>query len=448
MTTTSAGLGQPIEAIDAMRWPDVVAQPHRAVRAAVARRLFARAVANRPLRVVLPDGRTLGRGGVDAPTMTLVRPGSFYARVGATGLIGFGEAYMAGDWTAGRFPAASSAPNADGTGPPPLPVDDLAAVLTVFAERMSTLVPAWLQRLRQAALLRAPSAHDNTVRGSRTNVRHHYDLSNELFATFLDPSLSYSSARFAGDPTAADEELQPAQHRKIDGLLDAAQVSAGTRLLEIGTGWGELAIRAARRGAQVTTITLSRAQAELAEKRIAEAGQSDRVQVRLQDYREVVGAFDAIVSVEMIEAVGANHWPEYFAALRERLAPGGRIGLQAITMPHERMLASMNTYTWILKYIFPGGQIASVQAIGEQSRRAGLQVIGNHAFGLHYAETLRRWRATFEARTDAVDSLGFDVVFRRMWSLYLAYSEAGFRSGYLDVNQFTLTRSATPGGSA
>ena len=422
--------------IDPMRWPDVATTPDHRMRATIAARLFRRAVASLPIRVELPGGEVLGKGAADAPMMRLVRPDAFYQRVGATGLIGFGEAYMAGDWVAGT--RANHHADAESDAAPT--ENDLAAVLTEFAEHMATLIPPWLQRLRQAALLRAPSAQDNTVHGSRANISHHYDLSNELFSLFLDPSMMYSSALFEGDPDATDESLRHAEHRKVDRLLDAAGVTAGTRVLEIGTGWGELAILAADRGAHVTTITLSAEQAELARKRIENAGHSDRIDVLLQDYREVTGTFDAIISVEMIEAVGANHWPEYFTALHDRLAPGGRIGLQAITMPHDRMLASMNTYTWILKYIFPGGQIASVQAVAEQAKLANLRITGNFAFGLHYAETLRRWRATFEAEADTVDRLGFDLVFRRMWSLYLAYSEAGFRSGYLDVNQFVLAK--------
>ena len=436
LATTPSSIDVADDDIDPMRWPDVATTPRRPLRAAIAKRLFRRAVDTLPIRVLLPGGEVLGRGGSDAPTMELVRPEAFYQRVGATGLIGFGEAYMAGDWTAGE--RSNQHTDAESTAAPT--ENDLASVLTEFAEHMATLIPPWLQRLRQAAVLRAPSAQDNTLHGSRANISHHYDLSNELFSLFLDPSMMYSSALFEGDPDATTEPLRTAEHRKVDRLLDAAGVTTGTRVLEIGTGWGELAILAADRGAQVTTITLSAEQAELARKRIENAGHTDRIEVRLQDYREVTGSFDAIVSVEMIEAVGANHWPEYFATLHDRLAAGGRIGLQAITMPHDRMLASMNTYTWILKYIFPGGQIASVQAIADQAKRADLRVTGNYAFGLHYAETLRRWRATFEAEADTVDRLGFDLVFRRMWSLYLAYSEAGFRSGYLDVNQFVLAK--------
>ena len=202
--------------------------------------------------------------------MRLVRPDAFYQRIGATGLIGFGEAYMAGDWIAGTRVNHHTDAETDA-----VPTEnDLAAVLTEFAEHMATLIPPWLQRLRQAALLRAPSAQDNTVHGSRRNISHHYDLSNELFELFLDPSMTYSSALFDGDPDATDEPLRHAQHRKIDRLLDAAGVTAGTRVLEIGTGWGELAIRAADRGAHVTTITLSAEQAELARKRIEDAGHS------------------------------------------------------------------------------------------------------------------------------------------------------------------------------
>jgi cyclopropane-fatty-acyl-phospholipid synthase len=259
---------------------------------------------------------------------------------------------------------------------------------------------------------------------------------------FLDESLSYSSALFSADPDHNPEDLNEAQHRKIDRLLDVAGVKAGSRVLEIGTGWGELAIRAGRRGAHVTSVTISTEQAELANKRVFEAGLSELIDIRLQDYREVTGEFDAVVSVEMIEAVGANHWDEYFAAIFDRLVPGGRVGLQAITMPHDRMLASMDTYTWIVKYIFPGGLIPSVRAVREHAETAGLHSTSELNFGLHYAETLRRWRETFEARSTEVHELGFDTVFCRMWSLYLAYSEAGFRSRYLDVVQFGMTKPA------
>jgi cyclopropane-fatty-acyl-phospholipid synthase len=415
MTATFA---PPEASIDSEIWPDIVSVPHRPLRAAVAKRLTKRAVASLRIRVTTADGERFGAGTADDPNLHLIRPDSFYERLGAGGLIGFGEAFMAGDWVS----------------------DDLAGVLTVLASRMADLIPARLQRLRSAAVHLRPSSQDNTVEGARRNIQRHYDLSNELFALFLDQSMTYSSALFESTPDSIEESLTSAQHRKIDRLLDIAGAGQGTRLLEIGTGWGELAIRAASRGAEVTSVTISSEQAELAAKRIHEAGYADRVEVRLQDYREVAGSFDAIVSVEMIEAVGANHWPEYFATIARLLAPGGRVGLQAITMPHDRMIATLNTYTWIVKYIFPGGAIPSVRAVREHVDAAGLRMNSELTFGLHYAETLRRWRKSFEADAATVQALGFDEVFQRMWSLYLAYSEAGFSSRYLDVIQFGFTK--------
>jgi cyclopropane-fatty-acyl-phospholipid synthase len=405
--------------IDATLWPDVAAVPHQPVRAAVAKRIFHNAVERIPLRVVEKSGRSYGGGDRSAPVLRLVRPESFFHRLGATGTIGFGEAYMAGDWTA----------------------DDLAAVLSAFAANMRELVPAMLHRLRHAVLHRQPAHEDNTVEGARDNIHRHYDLSNELFKTFLDETMTYSSAVFDGEPYGADDDLADAQRRKIDRLLDVAKVGKGTRLLEIGTGWGELAIRAATRGATVTSITISIEQAELARQRIAAAGMTEQASVLLQDYRETKGQFDAIVSVEMIEAVGANHWDEYFGTIDRLLAPGGRVGLQAILQDDYTVLATRDTYTWIRKYIFPGGQMPSAESIERTVRGATtLRVSDRYLFGRHYAETLRRWRERFEARAAEIAHLGFDETFRRMWSLYLAYSEAGFRTGYLDVAQFTLTK--------
>jgi cyclopropane-fatty-acyl-phospholipid synthase len=407
--------------IDASLWPDVASLPHRPVRAAVAKRIFHNAVGRIPLRVVEKGGRSYGGGGASAPVLRLVRPDSFFHRLGATGTIGFGEAYMAGDWTA----------------------DDLAAVLSAFAANMRDLVPAMLHKLRHAVLHRQPAHEDNTVVGARENIRRHYDLSNDLFKTFLDETMTYSSAVYDGEPCGANDDLADAQRRKIERLLDVAKVGQGTRLLEIGTGWGELALRAAARGATVTSITISVEQADLARQRIAAAGMSGRASVVLQDYRETQGAFDAIVSVEMIEAVGANHWHEYFGTIDRLLAPGGRVGLQAILQDDYTVLATRDTYTWIRKYIFPGGQMPSAESIERAVRAATtLRVSDRYLFGRHYAETLRRWRERFEARAAEVAHLGFDETFRRMWSLYLAYSEAGFRTGYLDVAQFTLTKPA------
>jgi cyclopropane-fatty-acyl-phospholipid synthase len=248
--------------------------------------------------------------------------------------------------------------------------------------------------------------------------------------------MSYSSAWFhEGD------DLEAAQLRKIDGVLDYAEVGAGTRVLEIGTGWGALAIRAAQRGAVVTTITLSEEQAALARERVAAVGLGDRVEVRVEDYRQVRGEFDAIVSVEMVEAVGEKYWPTYFATLDRHLAPGGKVAVQAITMAHERMRATRRSYGWIQKYVFPGGLIPSLQAIDETlAEHSSLRVSQRRELGWHYAETLRQWRARFLEHWPHIQTLGFDETFKRMWELYLAYSEAGFRTGYLGVSQLQLVR--------
>ena len=406
--------------IDPARWPDVAEVRGSATRAEIARLLFRAAVSRLPILVQLPDGRTLGAGAPGAPMMKLHDPAAFFTRVGAGGLIGFGESYQADEWDC----------------------DDLTGLITVFATHIRALVPGPLQKLRKLAVRRQPAAEDQNRDGARRNISHHYDLSNEFFGLFLDETMTYSSALFPAAPQAAGEgDLVSAQHRKVDRLLDAAGVGPGTRLLDIGTGWGELAIRAGQRGAEVRTVTISARQQEMAARRVAEHGLADRVSVELRDYRDVEGQFDAICSVEMIEAVGQRYWDTYFAQLDRLLAPGGRVGLQAILMPHDQLMASRNTYTWIQKYIFPGGLIPSVAAIEDSLSRTSLRVTGQHDFGLHYAQTLELWRDRFTARHAEVLALGFDEVFIRMWLFYLCYSEAGFRSGYLDVSQFTLERS-------
>ncbi len=303
---------------------------------------------------------------------------------------------------------------------------------------------------------RPPRLHRNNERNTRHNIAHHYDLSNELFALFLDPSLSYSSALFDTDlvdcgghlvatPPGNVDDLHAAQLRKIDRLLDETRVGAGSRVLEIGSGWGELAIRAAARGARVRTITLSQEQKLLAEERIAAAGVEELVDVELCDYRAVTSpdgaGYDAVLSIEMIEAVGHEYWSTYFQTIDRVLAPGGRVGIQAITMPHDRMLATRNTYTWINKYIFPGGFLPSVQAIDDITRRdTTLRISNRLSLGQHYAETLREWDNAFRAAGEEVLELGFDETFLRMWHFYLEYSRAGFASAYLDVNQLTFAR--------
>ncbi|MFE4209170.1 class I SAM-dependent methyltransferase [Streptomyces goshikiensis] len=416
--------------VDPARWPDVARLPRStALRTAVARRIVEHALSRTPVRI-RHGARNHGGipapadGGGGHPTLVLHDPAAFHRRIGADGLIGFGESYMAGEWDA----------------------DDLVAVLTALASHADDLVPAPLRRLRGAWVHRRPADDRNSLEGAGDNVRRHYDLSNDLFALFLDPSLTYSSAVFTELP-ATHGDLTAAQHRKIDRLLDLARVGPGTRLLEIGTGWGELALRAAARGAEVLTVTLSAEQRDLAVRRIAAAGLSDRVTVELRDYRQVHGHFDAVVSVEMIEAVGAEYWPVFFAALRRLLAPGGSVALQGITMRHESMLNTARTHTWISKYVFPGGLIPSREAIAGESAAAGLRITDDTGYGDHYAETLKLWREDFLRQAEAVTALGFDRVFLRMWELYLAYSEAGFRSRYLDVRQLRLVADGPVPGS-
>lgn len=405
--------------VDSGRWPDVAARPSgplNTVSAVIADRLFRRAAARLPVRLSYPDGTVVGAADPTLPTMVIHRPDALARRIGRYGLIGFGESYMAGEWTSA----------------------DVAGVLTAFAKSMAELVPPALQRFRHLAVVRAPRSQRNHPNQARANVSAHYDLSNDLFAEFLDDTMTYSSALFGQQP-ATWADLPAAQHNKIDQLLDAAAVRAGSEVLEIGTGWGELCIRAAGRGAHVRSVTLSVEQQRLAQRRVAAAGLSDRVTIELLDYRAVQGQYDAVVSVEMIEAVGYQFWPTYFQALNRLVRPGGRVSIQAITMPHDRMLASRHTYTWIQKYIFPGGLLPSEQAIADiTAQHTDLRTVDVSWMGLHYAETLRLWRERFLDRREAVRGLGFDDVFVRMWELYLAYSEAGFRAGYLDVVQWTF----------
>jgi cyclopropane-fatty-acyl-phospholipid synthase len=383
------------------------------LRAALAKVAFRRAARLSGVRVILADGRSFGsRAG---PVLEITNPDSFFTRLGRDGKIGFGEAYMAGDWDA------------------PCLVD----VLEAMARQIDSLIPPRIQWVRRLYESRHPEEEGNDREGSRRNVARHYDLSNELFATFLDESMTYSSALF----DSGCETLARAQERKIGRLLDATRVGRGSRLLEIGTGWGELALQAARRGARVTTVTLSEEQAALARRKVEAAGMTPWIDIRVEDYRDVTGQFDAVISVEMIEAVGERWWPEYFRTLDERLAPSGRIGLQSILIGHDRLKATKSSWTWIHKYIFPGGLIPSEEAIRQTlSAHTGLHVVDQLRFGDSYAATLRRWRHQFDARTDAVVQLGFDRTFRRMWDFYLAYSEAGFRSGYIDVAQFVLAK--------
>lgn len=416
---------------DAAAWTPPPAPPY-GVRGRAARKALRQILRRVPVTARLSDGparRLPSQRSLETPSrpmIDIVDPESFFARLGQSPMIGLGESYMAAEWQA-----------APGT--------DLADALTPFAERLTDLVPAWAYRLRHAVLPRGLNP-GNSRHGARRNIERHYDLSNEMFARFLDPSLSYSSALFETlQPAPRQADLETAQLRKVDAVLDAAGVRAGSRVLEIGTGWGTLAIRAAQRGAHVTTITISQEQAALARARVEAAGVADRVEVALRDYRDQAGLFDAVVSVEMIEAVGERYWPTYFAAMDALLAPGGRIALQAILLEDHRYRATRDTYTWIHKYIFPGGLLPSIEAIEVVTARHTTLRVGEVVpMGQHYAHTLRLWREKFLDGWAGVQALGFDATFRRMWEFYLAYCEAGFRAGYIDVAQITLQRVTEP----
>jgi cyclopropane-fatty-acyl-phospholipid synthase len=401
---------------DYNRWPELIPPPSAPLRTAAAKVFLRRAARHCGIRVQFANGDTWGPSG--GPVVRIWDIDALATRLGRAGEVGFGESYMAAEWDA----------------------DDLVAVLEALAQRIWTAVPlpvAWLRRLTRVP---NPQDQDNDLAGARRNIAHHYDLSNELFARFLDETMTYSSGLFQ-DPS---ELLAVAQRRKIDRILDAVGVGRGTRLLEIGSGWGELAVRAARRGSQVTTITLSEEQASLARSRVTLAGLDAHVDVRIQDYRDVQGLFDAIVSVEMIEAVGKGRWATYLGMLDRHLAIGGRVGLQTILADHGRMLESSRSRTWTRKYIFPGGVIPSEQALEESlNRHTDLKVVDRYRFGSSYAHTLHVWRNRFAELGDEVLRLGFDRTFLRMWNYYLSQSEAGFRTGYLDVAQLILSRPGT-----
>jgi cyclopropane-fatty-acyl-phospholipid synthase len=349
-----------------------------------------------------------------AAELRIHRPPRLLARLVARGEIGFAESYMDGDWSSPDLPA-------------------LLDLLNLNAEHLSGAVqgPAWSRGLdRLVHRLR-----DNHRRNSRRNIARHYDLGNDFYRLWLDPGMTYSSGVFE-DP--AREPLERAQTRKYDLLLDWLDARPGESVLEIGCGWGGFAEAAARRGLRVTGVTLSQEQLAYARARIAAAGLSDRVELRLQDYRDIQGCFDHAVSIEMLEAVGEAYWPTYFQALRRLVRPGGRIALQVITLHEDDFPRYRRAADFIQLYIFPGGMLPSPERLDSEIRAAGLRLREDQRRGPDYAETLRRWRRAFNAAEKEVDGLGYDARFRRMWDYYLAYCEAGFDSGSIDLRQMLL----------
>jgi cyclopropane-fatty-acyl-phospholipid synthase len=333
------------------------------------------------------------------------------------GEIGAGEAYMDGLWSSPDLPA-------------------LLRVAALNREALALLMGWWRLPLRIKNAL-AHRARRNTVTGSRRNIRAHYDLGNDFYRLFLDETMAYSSAVF----TSLDESLVDAQREKFRVMAERAGLHGGEHVLEIGSGWGGFALYAAGElGCRVTTITVSPAQRELAAARIDAAGLADRVSVELRDYREISGTYDAIVSIEMLEAVGADFYTTFFEACDRALAPGGRMSLQVITFPDVAYEPQRRGANWIQTYIFPGGLLPSLAAIERSLHGTNLLVRRVEDIAPSYVLTLQRWRAAFMGQLDAVRAMGFDERFIRMWDYYLAISEAGFATGVTQDLQIVLEK--------
>jgi cyclopropane-fatty-acyl-phospholipid synthase len=368
------------------------------------------------LRVRLPNGRVLassdGETGLQA-LLTIDRWRTL-RRIALRGDIGFAEAYIDGDWTS----------------PDPVALLRLAVrnMEPVFAAARGSRIVRLATRLRH--LMRG-----NSKRGSRRNIMAHYDLGNAFYALWLDPAMQYSSAIWAADTP----DLETAQARKVDHIVDWLALRGGERVLEVGCGWGSLATRLAEtKGAQVTALTLSPAQLDYARGRAASSERGRSVDFRLQDYRDVQGRFDGIVSIEMIEAVGEARWPLYFRKLADSLAAGGRIVIQAITIDEALADGYRRNPDFIQTHIFPGGCLPTKSALEAEIQRAGLRLVRRETFASSYARTLAEWRRRFHARWPEVELLGFDSQFRRLWDYYLAYCEAGFAEGTIDVGLMAI----------
>jgi cyclopropane-fatty-acyl-phospholipid synthase len=279
----------------------------------------------------------------------------------------------------------------------------------------------------------------NTRAGARRNIMAHYDLGNAFYQRWLDPSMTYSSAKFE----TPSDDLSVAQRNKYLSLARRIELKPEHSLLEIGCGWGGFAEFAAKEiGCRITGITISREQFDFARQRLFKQGLADKAEIKLEDYRDTQGTFDRVASIEMFEAVGETYWPAYFAKIRERLAPLGQAGLQIITIDDRYFSAYRTSVDFIQKYVFPGGMLPSMQVLRDQVARAGLSWRDETTFGLDYAQTLSSWRDRFMGAWDDIRTLGFDERFKRLWNYYLSYCEAGFRAGSIDVTQIALTKPA------
>jgi cyclopropane-fatty-acyl-phospholipid synthase len=363
--------------------------------------------------------RTFGAGDGPAVTMRVHDP-RFYRRVVTRGEVGLGESYVDGDWSTPDLVAAARF---------------MLANATVLAGLPRALTA--LSRLRDAL---AHRRRDNTRAGSRRNIHAHYDLGNAFFQLFLDANLLYSSALYE----RADDSLEAAQINKLRTICDKLDLRPGDRVLEIGSGWGGFALFAATRyGCQVTTTTISREQYAYVEDRIARSGEAGRrIDLRLEDYRDLRGRFDKIVSIEMFEAVGFRHYDDFFRACDRLIGPDGVVLLQTITVDDFRFRDYLKAPGWIAEYIFPGAELASLAGIlASLGRVTTLGLYHAQQIGTHYARTLHQWRQRFHRQLDEVRRQGFDERFIRMWDLYLAYCEAAFLDRHLGDVQLLLARS-------
>ena len=379
-------------------------------------------VSHGELRITLPDGRVHHCGHSDQNPLIDMRVyhWSVFEDMIARGDIGAAEAFIDGRW---------------GT-------ESLTALLTLIANNRDSLKRAIHGRRWQ--LLSAWIRHRlraNTKRGSKRNIMAHYDLGNDFYRLWLDETMTYSSALFkdhAHPDLAMWQDLPAAQLAKNDRMLDALNVQPGERILEVGCGWGGFAEQAAKRGAHVTGLTLSPAQQAFAQARASAGGWDSQAEFLLTDYRDMTGQFDHIVSVEMFEAVGERWWPTYFKTLKRLLKPGGRALIQVITIDDKLFHQYRRSTDFIQRHVFPGGMLPAPGVFCDHAQRAGLNVTDDLAFGAHYARTLGLWHDMFCKRLLEVKAQHFDDRFIRLWQFYLAYCEAGFRSGSIDVHQFTL----------
>ncbi|MCE7901190.1 MAG: class I SAM-dependent methyltransferase [Gammaproteobacteria bacterium PRO9] len=369
------------------------------------------------LTLVLPSGEQIEhRGHHPGPSATLVvHRWRGIRKLAGQGDLGFAEAYIDGDWSS----------------------PDLTALLELAARnierldsRLSGLLPVrLLNRLRH--LLRM-----NSKPGSRKNISFHYDLGNAFYQCWLDPGMSYSSALYE-DP---GQTLEKAQEAKLERIVDLLDVGGGERVLEIGCGWGALALRLARSGCHVTGITLSAEQLVFARQRADQEDLARNIALELSDYRDTKGTFDRIVSIEMLEAVGEAYWPLYFKTLQGRLKCGGLAVLQVITIDKTRFETYRRSADFIQRHVFPGGMLPTREIIVEQAGSANLDLVATQGFGLDYARTLYEWRKRFLASWPKIREMGFPDRFRRLWEYYLCYCEAGFKARTIDVGFYVLAK--------